>query len=125
VDATPFGDYLRQELIGRRDMREVWRDCNPKANRIVALKVLSPKLADDETFPRRFRRELDTAAGLRDPQVVSIHGYGEIDGLYLDVRLIERGTMPKDSDGPLSAAFAGKVVLRALDGGPVAGGRRR
>lgn len=74
MDATPFGDYLRQELIGRRDMREVWRDCNPKANRIVALKVLSPKLADDETFPRRFRRELDTAAGLRDPQVARSTG---------------------------------------------------
>jgi len=60
--------------------------------------------------------------------VVPIHGYGEIDGqLYLDMRLIEGrnlGTMLEDSDNPLGAPFAVKVVEQvatALDAAHEAG----
>ena len=56
----------------------------------MALKVLPPHLAEDSEFQHRFRREARIAAGLNDPHVVPIHGYGEIDGrLYVDMRLIE------------------------------------
>ena len=60
--------------------------------------------------------------------MVPIHGYGEIDGrLYLDMRLIEGrnlGTMLEDSEKPLGAAFAVKVVEQvatALDAAHEAG----
>jgi ABC-type amino acid transport substrate-binding protein/predicted Ser/Thr protein kinase len=114
VDATPFGHYQLQKLIGRGGMGEVYRAYDTKTHRVVALKVLPHHLAEDATFQQRFRRESQAAAGLNDPHVVPIHGYGEIDGLlYLDMRLIEGrnlGTMLEDSEKPLGPAFAVDVV---------------
>ena len=129
MDATPFGHYQLHELIGRGGMGEVYRAYDIKTDRIVALKVLPHHLAEDATFQHRFRRESQAAAGLNDPHVVPIHGYGEIDGrLYLDMRLIEGrnlGTMLEDAEGkPLGAAFAVNVVEQvatALDAAHQAG----
>jgi len=129
VDATPFGHYQLQKLIGRGGMGEVYRAYDTKTDRIVALKVLPHHLAEDVTFQQRFRRESQAAAGLNDPHVVPIHGYGEIDGrLYLDMRLIEGrnlGTMLEEAEGkPLGAAFAVTVVTQvanALDAAHTAG----
>jgi ABC-type amino acid transport substrate-binding protein/predicted Ser/Thr protein kinase len=129
VDATPFGHYQLQKLIGRGGMGEVYRAYDTKTDRIVALKVLPPHLAEDATFQQRFRRESQAAAGLNDPHVVPIHGYGEIDGrLYLDMRLIEGrnlGTMLEDAEGePLGPDFAVMVVEQvatALDAAHEAG----
>jgi ABC-type amino acid transport substrate-binding protein/predicted Ser/Thr protein kinase len=128
VGATPFGHYQLQELIGRGGMGEVYRAYDTRTDRIVALKVLPPHLADDTTFQQRFRRESQAAARLNEPHVVPIHGFGEIDGrLYLDMRLIEGrnlGTILKESDKPLGAAFAVNVaeqVASALDAAHEAG----
>lgn len=71
-------------------MGRVYRAYDATTDRVVALKVLPPHLAEDQDFQHRFRREARIAAGLNDPHVVPIHGYGEIDGrLYVDMRLIE------------------------------------
>jgi eukaryotic-like serine/threonine-protein kinase len=128
VDATPFGHYQLQELIGRGGMGEVWRAYDTKTDRIVALKVLPPHMADDETFQQRFRRESQAAAGINEPHVVPIHGFGEIDGrLYLDMRLIDGrnlGTILNDTDKALAPSFAVHVaeqVGAALDAAHEAG----
>jgi serine/threonine protein kinase len=110
-------------------MGEVYRAYDTKTDRIVALKVLPHHLAEDATFQQRFRRESQAAAGLNDPHVVPIHGFGEIDGrLYLDMRLIEGhnlGTMLEDAEEePLGAAFAVNAVEQvamALDAAHEAG----
>ena len=106
VDATPFGHYQLQELIGRGGMGEVYRAYDTKTDRVVALKVLPHRLAEDVVFQQRFRREAQAVAALNEPHVVPIHGFGEIDGrLYLDMRLIEGRTL----DAILSEA--GKPLL--------------
>ncbi|MHA3023644.1 serine/threonine protein kinase StpK7 [Mycobacterium sp. BMJ-28] len=114
MDATPFGHYQLQELIGRGGMGEVYQAYDSRTKRIVALKVLPPNLALDAVFQARFRQESQAAAGVSDPHVVPIHGFGEIDGrLYLDMRLIEGrtlGAILADADTPLEAEFAVKVV---------------
>ncbi|CAA0138118.1 Serine/threonine-protein kinase PknH [Mycolicibacterium vanbaalenii] len=122
MNATPFGHYRLQKLIGQGGMGEVYRAYDTKTDRVVALKVLPHHMAVDETFQARFRRESQAAAGINDPHVVPIHGFGEIDGrLYLDMRLIEGsnlGTMLSESEKPLGAAFAVTIVeqvAHALD----------
>ncbi|VCT88348.1 Serine/threonine-protein kinase PknD [Mycolicibacterium hassiacum DSM 44199] len=109
-------------------MGEVYRAYDTRTDRVVALKVLPPHLASDETFQLRFRRESQAAAGLNDPHVVPIHGFGEIDGrLYLDMRLIEGrnlGTILGDTRKPLDPAFAVSIVEQvamALDSAHAAG----
>lgn len=122
MDATPFGHYRLQELIGRGGMGEVYRAYDTKTDRVVALKVLPPQLAQDSVFQQRFRRESQAAAGVNDPHVVPIHGYGEIDGrLYLDMRLIEGrtlGALLSETHRPLDPALAVQIieqVASALD----------
>src|SRR5690349_25045087 len=109
-------------------MGEVYRAYDTKTDRVVALKVLPHHLAADATFQQRFRRESQAAAGLTDPHVVPIHGYGEIDGLlYLDMRLIDGrnlGTILERNKGPLDAEFVVSVieqVATALDAAHQAG----
>lgn len=112
MDGRPFGQYRLLTLIGRGGMGEVWRAHDINTDRVVALKVLPPHLADDEIFQKRFRREARMAAGLYEPHVVPIHGYGEIDGhLYVDMRLIvgeDLETML--SRGPLDPSRAVAII---------------
>lgn len=114
MDSTPFGHYQLQKLIGRGGMGEVYQAYDSDTDRIVALKVLPPHMAQDAAFQERFRQESHAAAGVNDPHVVPIHGYGEIDGrLYLDMRLIEGrnlGAMLANPGKPMEPARAVSLV---------------
>ena len=128
VEATPFGHYQLQELIGRGGMGEVYRAYDTKTDRVVALKVLPHRLAEDVVFQQRFRREAQAVAALNEPHVVPIHGFGEIDGrLYLDMRLIEGRTLDAilaDAGKPLLPPMAVDIVEQvaaALDAAHAAG----
>jgi ABC-type amino acid transport substrate-binding protein len=125
VDAELFGHYQLQDLIGRGGMGEVYKAFDTKTDRVVALKVLPSHLARDTVFQQRFRRESQAAAGINEPHVVPIHGFGEIDDkLYLDMRLIDGrnlGAMLENEHGekqPLKPALAVSIidqVAAALD----------
>lgn len=78
--AGQFGDYRLDRLIGRGGMGEVWRAFDTVKERMVALKRLPTELATDRDFTERFRRESALAARLREPHIIPIHDYGEIDG---------------------------------------------
>ncbi|MEU1960662.1 protein kinase [Nocardia sp. NPDC019304] len=85
-----FGRYRLHELIGEGGMGQVWRAYDTATDRIVAVKLLPERCAVDPNFRERFRREAHDTAQLREPHVVPIHGYGEIERhLYLDMRLID------------------------------------
>ncbi|MEV0679081.1 serine/threonine-protein kinase [Actinosynnema sp. NPDC050436] len=114
-----FGHYLIGELLGRGGMGEVHRAHDTAHDRVVALKRLSPAL-DDEEYRARFRREARIVARLREPHVIPIHAYGEIDGrLYLDMRLVEGQDLGElAAAGPLSPERAVRIVAQvagALD----------
>ncbi len=113
VEGTPFGRYRLIEMIGAGGMGEVWRAYDTAANnREVAIKLLPPNLANDSMFVQRFRREADAAAALKNPHIIPIHNYGEIDGrLYVDMRLIEgRDLQEVLADGPLEPGRAVRII---------------
>ncbi len=113
MEGTPFGRYRLIELLGRGGMGEVWRAIDTETNnRTVAIKLLAPQLAEDETFVQRFRREADAAARLSNPHIIPIHNYGEIDGrLYVDMRLVEgRDLEELLAAGPLPPARAVEII---------------
>jgi len=113
VEGTSFGRYRLLGLLGRGGMGEVWRAYDTASNnRLVAIKLLPPHLAADDTFVARFRREAEAAAQLNNPHIIPIHNYGEVEGrLYVDMRLVEgRNLAEVLEDGPLAPERAVRII---------------
>lgn len=58
------------------------RDNARQHARLLALKVLHPGLAIDEEFTKMFFAEAQIASRLRHPNIVSIAGFGEVEGVH-------------------------------------------
>jgi serine/threonine protein kinase len=86
------GGYRIDDLISRGGMGVVYRATSVALNRIYALKVLAPELAEDEQFRERFKREIRIAASLHHPNVVGIHYAGEHEGMLFFVMDFVTGT---------------------------------
>ncbi len=86
---THIAGYEIEDLVGRGGMGEVYRALDPNLERPVALKLLVPALADDDSFRERLLRESRLAAGLDHPNVIPIYEAGEADGrLFIAMRFV-------------------------------------
>jgi streptogramin lyase len=82
--------YRIDAFIGAGGMGEVYRALDTSLDRNVALKVLVPRLADDERFRERFLRESRLAASLDHPNVIPVYEAGEAEGrLFIAMRFVE------------------------------------
>ena len=90
-------------------------------DRVVALKVITPELAADVEFRKRFVEESRVAASIDHPNVVPIFQAGEDGGrLFLAMRLVEGDDLATlvRRDGPLAPERAARIVAQvaaALD----------
>jgi len=123
---TIFAGCRIDGLLGRGGMGVIYRATELRLGREVALKLISPGLAD-EAMRTRFEREARLAAAIEHPNVVPIYGAGEEDNvLYLVMRLVQGtdlGALLK-AHGPLPAPRAAAVVAQlasALDAAHAAG----
>src|SRR5438876_30022 len=86
---TELAGYQIEELAGRGGMGVVYRARDLALERPVALKLLSPTLAEDADFRQRFLIESRLAASLDHPNVIPVYDAGEIEGqLYLAMRYV-------------------------------------
>ena len=84
------GHYRLDRLLGSGGMGEVYKAYDTYRDRYVALKLLPEASSDDQEYLKRFQRESHVAARLREPHVIPIHDFGEIDGqLFIDMRLVD------------------------------------
>ncbi len=118
---SEFAGHRIEGLAGRGGMGVVYKATHIALDHVVALKVISPALAEDERFRRRFGEESRIAVSIRHPNVVAIHHAGEEQGLlFVTMDLIDgtdlRGLLR--TRGPLEPAHAAKVIAEvaaALD----------
>lgn len=75
--------YTIERELGSGGMAKVYLAVQHSLERKVALKVMSPILAADESFSKRFLREARTIAGLTHPNIVAIYEVGvTVDNLH-------------------------------------------
>lgn len=107
-----FGDYLILEKVGRGGMATVYRARDRRTNQDVAIKFISPALAENEQFIRRFRREVKMVARLDHPNIVPVLDYGEKDGYaYQVMPFLEVGSLTdRMLQGSVSLQVGGKLL---------------
>jgi serine/threonine protein kinase len=87
---THLANYRIEELIGRGGMGVVYRAQHLTLGRKVAIKLLAPELARDESLRERFVRESCLAASIDHPNVIPIYEAGEDAGhYYIAMRYVE------------------------------------
>ncbi len=113
-----FGPYELLDLLGRGGMGDVHRARDTRRGRLVALKLLPDVYTGDAEYLSRFRREQLVAARLREPHVIPIHDFGEIDGrLFIDMRLVDGEHVGRllERTGPLPPARAVHLVSQVAE----------
>ena len=69
--------YLVKERIGIGGMAEVYEGQDQVLGRKIAVKVMLPQYAEDETFVARFKQEAAAAANLQSPYIVNVYDWGQ------------------------------------------------
>ncbi len=119
VGALIAHKYRIESLLGRGGMGAVYLATNEDLGRHVAIKVLLPQFAKDETLLKRFRQEARTAAAIGHPGIVDVLDLGTtedgspfivmeaLEGETLGARIVRERRLP--------VAAALHVVALALD----------
>ncbi|MEU5473978.1 serine/threonine-protein kinase [Streptomyces lydicus] len=116
-----IAEYLLQDEIGRGGMAVVYRAEDLRLGRTVAVKLLAPELARNDTFRKRFTHESRVAAAIDHPHIVPVFEAGETEGmLYIAMRYVQGRDLAAllDRDGPLPLETACRIALQvasALD----------
>ena len=119
--------YVLEEEIGAGGMAVVFRARDERLGRLVALKLLTPGLAGDAEFRRRFLRESRAAAAVDDPHIIPVYEAGEAGGvLFIAMRYVSGGDVRGllQREGPLPPGRAAAIlspVASALDAAHGAG----
>ena len=105
-----MGRYRIDSMIGAGGMGVVYRATDVALRRDVALKILSPEFAGDPDRLARFRREAQMLAALNHPNIATIYGLEQADGVqFLVMELVPGATLAEQIEAgpvPLHAALS-------------------
>jgi serine/threonine protein kinase len=106
--------------LGRGSMGSVYQAVQLSLDRVVAIKILTPALAQNPRYAKRFEREALASAKLNHPNIVAALDVGEENGLrYLVMEFVPGNNVAQLLDhGPIpeqKAVGIAMQVARALD----------
>ncbi|MCC6555492.1 MAG: serine/threonine protein kinase [Polyangiaceae bacterium] len=110
------GQFQILQKIGSGGMGAVYKAAQPAMNRMVAVKILHPKLAGRKDLVSRFRREARAMSHLTHPNTVKVLLFGELpDGsLYIVMEYLEGKNLNQmvRREGPLPVERAIPVLIQ-------------
>ena len=111
------GQFRVLEKIGTGGMGSVYKAEQPAMNRMVAIKILHPKLAGRKDLTSRFRREARAMSQLTHPNTVKVFMYGELEddgSLYIVMEMLEGRNLNQTvrKEGPLSVERAIPILIQ-------------
>ena len=116
---TRLGHYEIIAELGRGGMGVVYKGYEPSLARYVAIKELSPALANDEIVVERFLREARSMAKLNDPHIIQIYSIGQEDDQPFFVMEFVDGASIADlikREGRIAPSDALKIVEQTAHG---------
>ena len=113
--------YMIMQLLGEGGMGAVYKAKDRELNRMVALKVIRPDLARNESIIQRFKQELILAHQVTHKNVIRIYDLGEAEGLkfitmeYIEGEDLRALIQEKKKLQPEEAVEIMQQVCRALE----------
>jgi serine/threonine-protein kinase PpkA len=116
TDNVQIPGYKLLRTLGEGGMATVYLAVQESLDREVALKVMSPVLAANETFCEQFMKEGRITAKLTHPHLMTVHDIGSYNGVYyLASEFLPAGTLRERMDG-LSTAEALEIARDIASG---------
>ncbi len=114
LNLDKLGRYQLIEQIGRGGMASVFKALDPVSGKEVAIKVLSPVLAQEQQFTKRFEREAEVVMRLSHPNIVPVVDFGQDAGYaYLVMPLLNVGSLAdRLIEGPLTPGEGGRLLTQ-------------
>ena len=113
-----LGHYRILEKIGAGGMGEVFRALDEHLDRVVAIKVLPPRVFNDDSARRRFRKEALALSRLNHPNIATIYDFDSAAGVdFLAAEFIE-GSSLRDllAAGPLAPTELVRLGCQLAEG---------
>lgn len=110
------GQFQILQKIGAGGMGAVYKASQPAMNRMVAVKILHPKLANRKDLVSRFRREARAMSHLTHPNTVRVHLFGELEdgSLYIVMEYLEGRNLNQvvRREGPMGVERAIPILVQ-------------
>ena len=117
---TTIGGCMILEVIGQGGMGVIYKARQKSLDRIVALKVLAPHLANDANFVGRFQREARAIARVNHPNILAVYDVGDDQNTnYMIMELIDGQSLAElqtDRRGALPFDEAANFIRQAAQG---------
>jgi len=119
---SKIGKYEIRQKLDVGGQATVYKCHDEMLDRYVAIKQISPALAEDPKFVERFRREAQILArlGAEQPAVITIHELvQEPKGLFIVMEFVEGHTLEtvlQDTPGPVEIKAALQIIWRLAAG---------
>jgi serine/threonine-protein kinase len=113
-----IGSYQVLEKIGQGGMSEVYKGLHSGLDRYVAIKLVGQSLQSDPEITRRFKREAQSVASLRHPNIIQVYDFGATDeGYYLVMEYVEGTDLRVEMDRRfrVGRSFAPDEVIEILE----------
>ncbi|MEP6707001.1 MAG: protein kinase [Pyrinomonadaceae bacterium] len=106
--------YRVEELISEGGMGAVYRGTHVLMDKTVAIKVLRPSLAADDTIVARFSREAKAASRIAHPHALSVTDFGESENgvVFLVMEYLSGRTLKNEirSGGPMPLTRVVEII---------------